>query len=71
MSKGDKLPARRKDSEMSTISIKALATEFQLQEHEVAASLDLGRDYTGSTEVDEVEAREVLTVMAAQRADLD
>ncbi|HEY0249725.1 MAG TPA: hypothetical protein VGC45_15850 [Gryllotalpicola sp.] len=56
---------------MSTISIKALATEFQLQEHEVAASLDLGRDYTGSTEVDEVEAREVLTVMAAQRADLD
>lgn len=54
-----------------TITIQDLASEYGLQAHEVAASLDLGADYTDRTEVDAAEAREVLTLMAAQKAEQD
>lgn len=54
-------------------TIISLAREFDIEPHEVAASLDLGRDYDDLAELDETTAaeyREVLTIMAQQRADL-
>ena len=74
MSKGDKLPARRKESDMNA-TISTLAAEFNLEAHEVLASLDITGDYADSTPINEIdgwtedEAREVLTILAEQAAD--
>ncbi|MDR6867702.1 hypothetical protein J2Y69_002306 [Microbacterium resistens] len=56
-------------------TIQTLAAEFDIQAHEVRASLDLGDAHTDQTPIDnfdgwtESEAREVLTTLAEQAAD--
>lgn len=47
MSKGDKLPARRKESDMST-TIRALAAEFNMEVHGlIAFALPIFEEYEG------------------------
>jgi hypothetical protein len=57
-------------------TIAALATAFDIEQHEVLASLDItDQAVTGDTDIDsidgwtEAEAREVLTTLAEQAAD--
>ncbi len=56
-------------------TIQSLATEFDIQPHEVRASLDLGDQGTDADSIDafdgwtEAEARDVLATMAQQKAD--
>jgi hypothetical protein len=50
-------------------TIRTLAADYDLQPHEVAASLDLGADYAETAELDattEVEYREGLDLMAGE-----
>ena len=54
-------------------TIAALAAEFDMEPYGVAAALDLSADLADAdeiTEYTEAEAREILTLMAAQAADL-
>lgn len=59
-----------------TTTIQTLATEFDIQAHEVRASLDLGDHGTDADAIDTFdgwtadEAREVLATLAQQKADL-
>lgn len=59
-----------------TTTIQTLATEFDIQPHEVRASLDLGDHGSDTDAIDtfgdwtETDAREVLAVLAQQKADL-
>lgn len=55
-----------------TQTITTIAADYRMQPCEVAAALDLGRDYDEHAELDEAtEAtyREVLDIMAADAAD--
>lgn len=48
-------------------SIRTLAADFDAQPYEIAAALDLGRDYDETAQLDEdtaVEYREILTISA-------
>lgn len=51
----------------NTITIEALAAEFNMEPFAVAAALDI--DYRTTDEVDADFGREVLTIMADQEAD--
>ena len=53
---------------MTRISIERLVTEYDLEPHEVLASLDLA---AGTTEVYEPYAREVLDILTVHAADND
>lgn len=48
-------------------SIRTLAADFDAQPYEIAALLDLGRDYNENAQIDEdtaAEYREILTISA-------
>ncbi|MGI6878856.1 hypothetical protein [Microbacterium sp. gxy059] len=58
-------------------TIQSLAAEFNIEQHEVLAGLDItDQAVTGTTEIDSIdgwtedEAREVLTTLAQQAANL-